>query len=470
MKVKYLYQQLGSHISVILISIVILSMIFSQFIERYVYENKIDEITSYGQHILQDLERHPNETQQILRQYGNVMMSRDILYSLFDEKANIIYSAGRFMPTVEITNGEWQQIKNGQAVNIKQEFRRFEEGVTFVLLPYHHQQQFVGGILLISPIEGSREVISKINQYLFYTVLIALAVALLLSWIVSTFHVSRIKRIRKATSMVAEGHYNLHLPASDFDEIGELAQDFNQMVEQLQLSMEEIKNLENRRRQFMADVSHELRTPLTTISGIIEGLRNEMIPEADQEKALRLASKETRRLIRLVNENLDYEKIRSNQVKLHLEQIHLQEMMEIIKDQLDGMAAHKNNQIHVEVDQNVYIYADYDRLTQILINITKNSIQFTENGHIYLRGRQDEKNTTIMIKDTGIGMDTKEIEKIWDRFYKAMVSRTNNPYGEFGLGLSIVKQLVHLHKGNIAVESQEGKGTIFTIKIPLKPD
>ena len=107
------------------------------------------------------------------------------------------------------------------------------------------------------------------------------------------------------------------------------------MVGKLQLSMKEIEILENRRRQFMADVSHELRTPLTTISGVIEGIRNDMIPESEKEKGMLLASKETKRLIRLVNENLDYEKIRSNQVKLQYEEIQLFEVMEIIKDQLE---------------------------------------------------------------------------------------------------------------------------------------
>ena len=134
--------------------------------------------------------------------------------------------------------------------------------------------------------------------------------------LLSKFHVKRINRIQEATSLVAAGDYSVRIPSSNFDEIGELAGDFNDMVEKLRLSMEEIESLENRRRQFMADVSHELRTPLTTISGVIEGIRSDMIPESEKEKGMQLASKETKRLIRLVNENLDYEKIRSNQVTL----------------------------------------------------------------------------------------------------------------------------------------------------------
>lgn len=220
----------------------------------------------------------------------------------------------------------------------------------------------------------------------------------------------------------------------------------------------------------MADVSHELRTPLTTIRGILEGLRNDMISESEKERGLQLASSETMRLIRLVNENLDYEKIRSNQVTLFKQGIQLKELLEIIQEQLEDTAAERNNRIIVEVKDDVIIHADYDRLTQVLINITKNSIQFTENGTIRLRGESMTGSTVIEIEDTGIGMDPEEIEQIWNRFYKAIDSRTTNPLGEFGLGLSIVKQLVTLHGGSISVDSVKGAGTKFRIQLPCTTD
>ena len=298
--------------------------------------------------------------------------------------------------------------------------------------------------------------------------MIALVVAIILSWLLSKIHVNRIKRLQEATSLVAAGDYTVRLPSSNFDEIGELGEDFNEMVEKLYQSNEEIESLENRRRQFIADVSHELRTPLTTINGVIQGIKNDMIAEEEKEKGIGLVSKETNRLIRLVNENLDYEKIRSNQVKLMKTEIELVEVLEIIKDQLEILADEKNNIILVEVEDHVMVHADYDRLVQILINITKNSIQFTENGRITLRGKAGIRETIIEIEDTGIGMDPKEIENIWRRFYKADLSRTTNPYGEFGLGLSIVKKLVQLHNGDIIVSSEQGLGTKFVITFPFR--
>jgi signal transduction histidine kinase len=466
MKIKYIYQQFLSHISIIIVAFLLLSLLFAHYIENLVYQNKVEELTSFGQNVLNDFQDPRINPDGILVQYHNVLRGRNILLSVFDQYGTILFPRERTGPRFKITAEEWEQITKGETVVVKQDLKRFEQDVSLVALPYLVEEQLVGGILLTSPISGSREVISQINQYLFYTVLIALGVSFLLSWILSRLHVHRIKRIQEATSLVSAGDYSVKIESSIYDEIGELAEDFNNMVAKLNSSREEIESLENRRRQFMADVSHELRTPLTTISGVIEGFRNNMIAESEKEKGIQLVSKETKRLIRLVNENLDYEKIRSNQVILMKEDIQLLEAFEIIKDQLDLLADEKGNQLHIQVDEDVMVHADYDRLVQIIMNIAKNSIQFTENGTVWLKGQAAHQETIIEIEDTGIGINPAEIENIWRRFYKADISRTTNPYGEFGLGLSIVKKLVQLHNGEIEVTSEPNKGTKFTIRMP----
>ncbi|WP_445490641.1 ATP-binding protein [Niallia sp. 03133] len=466
MRIKYIYQQLISHISVIIVAFLVVSFVFTHFVEQLVLEIKGQELLEYGVNILSDLQENPSpaEYQSTLIKYNDVLGSRGIGFGMFDTQRNRLYAVGG---NFSITNDEWNKIKNGKGKIIKGSTWRGNQEVTLVAIPYSVNGQVAGVISLTAPLSDSKQMINKINEYLVYTVFFAFAVALLLSILLSRIHVKRLKKLQEATSLVAIGDYNVNVPSSNFDEIGELANDFNSMVGKLRESKEAIDALENRRRQFMSDVSHEMRTPLTTISGVIEGLNNNMIPEQEKGKGLTLVSQETKRLIRLVNENLDYDKIRSNQIVLMKERIQLQEVLEIIQEQLFTQAEEKKVEIEVVVAEEVMIYADYDRLIQIIMNITKNSIQFTENGLIWLRGRMEDNNTIIEIEDTGIGIEAKEIENIWKRFYKADISRTNTPYGEFGLGLSIVKQLVQFHKGSITVESEKGQGTKFTIKIPL---
>ena len=454
---------MGSHLSILLISFLILSLLFIRFVEDFAYQDKAAELENYGEQILRDLEG-PRPAAN-LEQYVSILQAQNINFIVFDQQSRILYPISEAFPPVELSPGEWNTIERGETLVVKRDVERFEDTVTFVALPYVEGNQLAGGVLLAAPVSGTSEMIFELNRTLLTAMLAALAIALLLSYLLSKLHVSRLQRMRKAAAMVSEGNYDVKLPESASDEFGDLAKDFNNMTAKLHASNEEIERLENRRRQFMADVSHEMRTPLTTIAGVIEGLRSNMIEEEQREKGIRLVSEETKRLMRLVNENLDYEKIRSNQVVLAKEEIEADELLEIIQEQLYLQAKEKGNRIMVNTQPGDVIYGDMDRLIQILMNITKNAIQFTENGTISLSTFSEDDHMVITVEDDGAGIDVKEIDMIWRRFYKADLSRGS---GQFGLGLSIVKQLVTLHDGEVRVESEKGQGTKFTIRLPHK--
>ncbi|HSI68245.1 MAG TPA: HAMP domain-containing sensor histidine kinase [Planococcus sp. (in: firmicutes)] len=462
-RINYIYQLITSHLSILLLAFLILSILFVRYVEDFAYEEKAAELESYGEQIRLELNRPRPEAP--LESYVSILEARNISFIVFDQESRVLYPVTNTFPPVELAPEEWNVIERGETLIVNRDVERFESTVTFVALPYVDNGQLVGGVLLASPISGTSEMIRELNRYLVTAILIAFAIALVLSMLLSKLHVSRIQRMQKATSMISEGHYNVDLPESNFDEFGDLAHDFNRMAKRLQQSNEEIERLENRRRQFMADVSHEMRTPLTTIAGVIEGLRNNMIQEEQREKGIRLVSDETKRLMRLVNENLDYEKIRSNQVSLTKEEIEAEELLEIIQEQLELQAAEKGNRMELEVEPGTVVYGDMDRLIQVLMNIAKNSIQFTSHGSIWLRAFSNPEWTFLEVKDDGAGIDVEEIDLIWRRFYKSDVSRGS---GQFGLGLSIVKQLVELHEGEIEVESEKGAGTKFTIRLPHK--
>ncbi|WP_263621539.1 sensor histidine kinase [Rossellomorea aquimaris] len=468
MNIKYLYQLLISHMTPILVAFLILSFSFSQFIENLVYENKVEELMTYGEQIGSlSNERMPRgNTMTRVRSYSDLLKARNIHFLFFNEEGKVNFHPAKLPPDLKLSEEEWETIKRGEKLVVKRDLDRFDQVVSLVAIPLIKDGTFQGGIMLTSAISGSERMISEINKSLFTIMMFTVFITVLISWFLSSFHVRRIRKLRDGTSKVALGDYDVTVPVTYRDEVGELSRDFNEMVKKLKESDEEIERLEKLRRQFMADVSHELRTPLTTIKGIIEGMRTDILSGKEKQKGIDLMHSETKRLIRLVNENLDYERIRTNQVQLHKVRVSLVELFETINDHLAPFAKEKGNRIEIEAEEGITLFADYDRVIQILMNLTKNSIQFTENGTIYLKGQRGYNETVIMIEDDGIGMDPEEIHSIWERFYKADVSRRSLPHGEFGLGLSIVKKLIEIHDGTIEVKSKKQQGTVFTLRFP----
>lgn len=385
MRIRFFYQLLISHISILILAFLILSISFSQFVESYIFQNKVEELEGYGDQILTDLTVRMEGDEHFLNEYSQLLNTRHIKYILFNYEGKVTYPKLQSSPLIQLTEAEWAEISKGKKVSVKHDIKRFGQEVSLVAIPFMQGDRLGGGILLLAPITGTMKMISQLNKFLLYTIVISLSASILISLVFSKSLIKRIKDIRNATSMISAGNYDVYVPESSIDEIGQLARDFNHMAVKLKESHEEIERLENRRRKFIADVSHEMRTPLTTISGLAEGIKNHLIPEKDVEKGMVLIDREAKRLIRLVNENLDYEKIRSNQLKLDKVEINLSEVFEVVKEQLIMQAMEKNNDLSIICDEDISVIADYDRLIQILINIVKNSNQFTENGQIALR-------------------------------------------------------------------------------------
>lgn len=237
------------------------------------------------------------------------------------------------------------------------------------------------------------------------------------------------------------------------------------MVRKLKKSNEEVKAQEERRDQFMADAAHEMRTPLTTINGILEGLQYDAIPEESKPKSIALMRRETKRLIRLVNKNLDYEKIRNNQIMLIKTNFDACKVLHDLQTQLEQNAKKANDQLILDVPAKLPIYADHDRFTQIMVNLIQNAIQFTHDGKITIKGRRLLHACELQVTDNGIGMSPEQTKYIFERFFKADPSRARLGTGESGLGLSIVSSLIKQHGGKISVKSNPQEGSTFTVII-----
>lgn len=478
---RYLYQQLLAFFFVIFMTLMTSGIAFTQFTKQSLETSNYRQLFGYAtavSKVTSDLNESSNATSahewdlnihRALTISETMLNQQGVNFVFVNNLGEVTYPATNERPIkFELPRESWKQLKNGQQQQLTSNKNIFgdKEATAYALVPFNLNREFYGALIVTQPAQNINAVVSEFSVNLLKGFALSGILAIVISYAFATFQVRRINRMKKATKAVANGNFDSILPVHHRDEFDELAEDFNKMTISLKESNEEIDRQEERRRQFMADASHEMRTPLTTINGLLEGMEHQMIPESQKDNAIRLMKNETERLIRLVSENLDYEKIRTNQISMVIKKFNATETMRQLLAQLESKAEVSHNQLLLETQEEIDIFADYDRFVQIMVNILQNAIQFTENGEIRVKIEKEELETVISVSDTGIGMAEEELKNIWDRYYKVDPSRKNRKFGESGLGLPIVQQLVRLHKGHIDVTSELGKGTTFRIAFP----
>jgi two-component system sensor histidine kinase ResE len=223
--------------------------------------------------------------------------------------------------------------------------------------------------------------------------------------------------------------------------------------------------LENMRRDFVANVSHELRTPLTLIQGYAEALEEGLaVDEEARQEMVGIIREETNRLKRLVSDLLDLSKMQSGNLQLTLNSINLPSLLERATHPFRPLAREQKIQLKLQLGQQLpEIIGDEDRLAQVLINLLDNALRYTpEGGAIELGVAAKGKGVEIWVQDSGSGISPQEVPYIFERFFKVDKSRRRDSAGT-GLGLAIAKSIIQAHGGTFRVESELGKGTGFFI-------
>lgn len=227
-----------------------------------------------------------------------------------------------------------------------------------------------------------------------------------------------------------------------------------------------IKQIENIKKDLVANVSHELRTPLTAIKGYIENLEETAID--DQKKFIEIIKRNTDRIIFIVNDLLQLMSLEDSSAKLEISDVNLREVCEMVVTNFRNRINEKNLNIVIDSSPNFpIIRADAFRIEQVFVNLLDNSIKYSEKGTIRISFESfDEEQVRIVFKDEGIGIPEEHLDRIFERFYTVDKSRSKRTGGT-GLGLSIVKHIILMHDGNIQVKSQVGEGTTFIIYLPI---
>ncbi|MGD1712665.1 response regulator [Dapis sp. BLCC M172] len=323
----------------------------------------------------------------------------------------------------------------------------------------------------------------------------ALGLAITGGILTSRWVIRPILRLNKAAKSFAKGNWQQKVEVQHSDELGELAHSFNTMAVQLQESFHtletknyELKRLDKLKDEFLANTSHELRTPLNGMIGIAESMLDGATGKLSeiQQKNLLMIAQSGHRLTDLVNDILDFSKLKHQNLELQLKPVGIREITEVVVTICQSLVGTKNLELVNSITADLPpVYADENRLHQILYNLIGNGIKFTESGRVEISTEiinqqqnsqlnnqhpiRENQQLAITISDTGIGIAEDNLDRIFASFEQADGS-TAREYGGTGLGLAVTKKLVELHGGKIWVKSQIGIGSQFTFTMPISTE
>jgi signal transduction histidine kinase len=327
---------------------------------------------------------------------------------------------------------------------------------------------------MVAGIEASTQSYETAQWIVIAFALGSIALALGLGYAISWSLVGPVKEIEAKLNQVATGDFAQRVEVVNRDELGALAADVNRMSEELGGLYQQLELASRHKSQFLANMSHELRTPLNAIIGVTEMLREDAEAARQDLEPLDRVLGAGRHLLALINDILDLSKIEAGRMELALSSFALPQLIADAAKTIEPLAAKNANKLAVHCAAEIEtMHADQMRLRQALLNLMSNANKFTERGTISVDARQGQENgrdwITIAVADTGIGMTSEQMAKLFQEFSQAS-STTASKYGGTGLGLAISKRFCQMMGGDITVESQPDRGSTFTIRLPRTVD
>lgn len=325
-----------------------------------------------------------------------------------------------------------------------------------------NKDEVIGAVLILANIDDIYKNLDDMtNQNSLLSLITSLFIGLL-SFLTSSFITRPLKVLMKFVQKITNGQLDQKVDVKGKDEIAELGSAFNHMAEQLQ-------RLEQSRQEFVSNVSHELKTPLSSIKVLTESLIfQEDVPVEMYKEFFVDINSEVDRLNNIISDLLTLVRLDQREIPMNITSVNLNDLTQAILKRLLPLSKKKDIKLIYESHKDVVAEVDEVKLTLALSNLIENSIKYTpDGGEVKVTTQSDLQDVFIIVQDTGIGIAKEEQAKIFERFYRTDKTR-NRQTGGTGLGLSITYKTIIMHNGSIQVESEEGKGSTFTVQIPLR--
>lgn len=345
-----------------------------------------------------------------------------------------------------------------------------ENSIT-VAVPIKNGETIEGVVLLHSPVKYMSSALKSGIYTLVFSILAALILAGISAIWLSISFTKPLNKIRNTTTELAKGNYEVTTQVNQNDEIGELAKSIDKLALQLDKSSKESERFEKMRQNFIANISHELRTPITVIRGSIEAICDGIIKDSKQLKDYNeQILSDSIHLQRLVNDLIDLTKLQNTDFSIDKSTINLFEIINDAVRSMKNISTKKGVKINFSLENTIeedrYLFVgDYQRIRQMIIIVLDNAIKFSnENQEVDILLKKENNKYELKICDSGRGIDSKNIGKIFNRYHKSNTEENKNG---MGLGLAIAKEIAIRHNIEIMVESEPYIKTVFTFLIPI---
>jgi two-component system, OmpR family, phosphate regulon sensor histidine kinase PhoR len=328
----------------------------------------------------------------------------------------------------------------------------------------------IASLLVISILYLSQEFERSSLILIFLTVFITvfLSVYSVSAWL----HFSRMKSINKVVKNITKKKFENYdnLTISQKDELDILLMQAIRASKTVEKELLRLNKIENYRKEFIGDISHELKTPIFAIQGFIETLLNGAIHDEEvNEVFLKKAMRNVNRLIYLTKDLMEISRLETGELKSDFQELYLRDVILDVVESLQYKAQKENIDIIVkEFDKNLQVRADRNQVKQVLINLIENGIKYNRDGGTVEIGiqpvKKDQDKIRLYIKDTGIGIESSDLSRVTERFYRVDKSRSRDKGGT-GLGLSIVKHIIEAHGEELKIESNVDEGSTFSFTL-----
>ncbi len=306
--------------------------------------------------------------------------------------------------------------------------------------------------------------IKTIRWIIYYGMFISIGLVVIVSIWISRYLTKPITQIKNAAQDIADGDVDREIDISRSDEFGALTTSLNQMASKLRADTRQIKEFAERQRQFFADITHEIRNPLHTISGALEMLELEDLPEEKEQKYIRSAKKQTERISRLFKDLKTLQRYDSDEYFVETQEFDLSHIAGHMEDWYADIAEEKGIELNID-KQSCKVIGDPGKIEQVIDNLISNALKYTNEGKVSLKYTANNNSVTVEVEDTGIGISEEHLDRLFDRFYRTDKARSRDKGGT-GLGLAVVQSILGGHGSDINVESEVGQGSRFWFELP----